>query len=91
MAKGFVHTVYRDGKWINQVEEGNELGGAHAATNEAAVTAGRLRAQRDKTEHLIHAKDGTISERNSYGSDPVGAHPRSPTGQHGGQDSVRST
>jgi hypothetical protein len=69
MAKGFIHTVYRDGKWINQVEEGNELGGAHAATNETAVTAGRSRAQRDKTEHLIHTKDGTILERNSYGND----------------------
>ncbi len=25
---------------------------------------------REKTEHLIHKKDGTIGERNSYGNDP---------------------
>jgi Uncharacterized protein conserved in bacteria (DUF2188) len=71
MAKGFIHTVYKNGKWINQVEEGNELGGAHAATKEVAGAAGRSRAQQDKTEHVIHNQDGTISERNSYGNDPA--------------------
>jgi hypothetical protein len=25
---------------------------------------------RERTEHLIHNLDGTIAERNSYGSDP---------------------
>lgn len=32
MAQSFVHTVYKDAKWINEIEDGNELGGAHAAT-----------------------------------------------------------
>ena len=68
MAKGFIHTVYKDEKWINLVEEGNELGGAHAATREAAIAAGRSRAQKDSTEHVIHNQDGMISERNSYGN-----------------------
>lgn len=27
-------------------------------------------AKNDGVEHLIHNKDGTISERNSYGNDP---------------------
>ena len=27
-------------------------------------------AQRTKTEHVIQNMDGTIAERNSYGSDP---------------------
>jgi hypothetical protein len=27
-------------------------------------------AKARKTEHLIHNMDGTIAERNSYGSDP---------------------
>jgi hypothetical protein len=26
---------------------------------------------RDKAEHIIHKQDGTIGERNSYGSDPT--------------------
>lgn len=69
MAKGFIHTVWKSEEWINEVEEGPEFGGSHA-TKEEAVAAGRRRAQADKTEHMIHNQDGTISERNSYGNDP---------------------
>jgi hypothetical protein len=68
MARGFIHTVFKDDQWINEVEEGNALGGAHA-TKEEAVSAGRARAQQDNTEHVIHNQDGTIGERNSYGND----------------------
>jgi hypothetical protein len=70
MAAGFIHTVYKNGQWVNEVEEGSEFGGAHAM-KEDAVAAGRARAQQDKTEHVIHNQDGTISERNSYGRDPA--------------------
>lgn len=70
MAKGFIHTVYKNEQWINELEEGSEFGGAHA-TKEDAVAAGRERAKQDKTEHVIHNQDGTIGERNSYGRDPV--------------------
>ena len=70
MAKGFIHTVYKDQQWINEVEEGPEIGGVHARKDEA-VQAGRARAQQDRTEHVIHNEDGTIGERNSYGNDPV--------------------
>jgi Uncharacterized protein conserved in bacteria (DUF2188) len=70
MARGFIHTVFKDDQWINEVEEGNAFGGAHA-TKEEAVSAGRARAQQDNTDHLIHNQDGTISERNSYGNDPA--------------------
>jgi hypothetical protein len=70
MAKGFIHTVFKGGEWINEVEEGSAFGGPHR-TKDAAVSEGRERAKRDKTEHAIHNQDGTISERNSYGRDPV--------------------
>jgi hypothetical protein len=70
MAKGFIHTVYKNDQWINEVEEGDAFGGPHA-TKEEAVSAGRARAQQDNTEHVIHNQDGTIGERNSYGSDRV--------------------
>jgi hypothetical protein len=36
-----------------------------------AVSAGRDLAKIRSTEHVIHNQDGTISERNSYGSDPA--------------------
>lgn len=69
MAAGFVHTVFKNGQWVNEVEGGEELGSGYA-TKEDAIAAGRDRADRDKTEHLIHNQDGTISQRNSYGGDP---------------------
>ena len=68
MANGFVHTVYENNQWINEVEDGGEIGGLHA-TKEEAVRAGRARAQHDQTEHVIPNQDGTISGRNSYGND----------------------
>jgi hypothetical protein len=70
MADGFVHTVYKNGQGVNESEGGEEFGGSHS-TKEETVAAGRARAQQDKTEHVIHDQDGTISERNSYGNDPA--------------------
>ena len=68
MADGFVHTVYKNEQWVNEIEGGAEFGGSFA-TKEEAVSAGRSRAQSDKTEHVIHNQDGIISERNSYSND----------------------
>jgi hypothetical protein len=70
MADGFVHTVYRDGHWVNEIEGDGTVGGIHA-TKEEAVSVGRARAHQDQTEHVIHNQDGTISGRNSYGNDPA--------------------
>jgi Uncharacterized protein conserved in bacteria (DUF2188) len=71
MADGFVHTVHRDGSWVNEIEgdEGALL--ASHATKHVAVAAGRDEAIRRKTEHVIHNEDGSIDERNSYGGDPA--------------------
>ena len=71
MAEGFIHTVYKNDEWVNEFEQGAELGLPHA-TKEEAVAAGRTRAKSDKTEHVIHNQDGTIGERNSYGGDSAG-------------------
>jgi Uncharacterized protein conserved in bacteria (DUF2188) len=71
VAKGFVHTVYKRETWLNEIEEGQELSGTYA-TKDEAVSAGRVRAKSEKTEHVIHNQDGTIGERNSYGNDPRG-------------------
>ena len=70
MATGFVHTVYKQGKWLNEIEGGDELA-IRFVTKEVATEAGRQEAIARNTEHVIHNQDGTISERNSYGYDPV--------------------
>jgi hypothetical protein len=69
MTRGWVHTVPRDGNWVNEIEDGEVLGGHDR--KEDAVAAGRDEAIRRQTEHVIHNADGTIAERNSYGSDPT--------------------
>ena len=73
MADGYVHTVYKNGTWLNEIEGGSELPGTHA-TKEAAVAEGRRAAMQRKTEHVIHNEDGTFGERNSYGNDPASRH-----------------
>jgi hypothetical protein len=70
MADGFVHTVYRDGRWINEVE-GVERASSTHDTKDEAVRAGRDLARSKKTEHVIHNLDGKIGERHSYGNDPA--------------------
>ena len=70
MAEGFVHTVNRDGRWMNSVEGDQAPLPDSFDTKEDAVEAGRAEARRRKTEHVIHNQDGSIAERNSYGSDP---------------------
>ena len=70
MTAGDVHTVHRDGKWLNTIEGGDDAGGTHA-TKEEAVAAGRDLARSRKAEHLIHNLDGKIGERQSYGNDPT--------------------
>jgi transcriptional regulator with XRE-family HTH domain len=65
-----VHTVPREsGGWATKVD-GASRASATFDTKAEAVAAGRERARNDRVEHLIHNKDGRISERNSYGNDP---------------------
>ncbi len=67
MADGFIHTVHKNGNWLNEVEGARgEIPGRHR-TKRAAVTAGRARARRGKTEHVIHKLNGEVGERRSYG------------------------
>jgi hypothetical protein len=71
MARGWIHTVHRDGRWLNDEEDGVAAIGHSYADKHSAVLAGRDIARRRRTEHVIHNLDGTIAERNSYGSDPL--------------------
>jgi hypothetical protein len=67
MASG-VHTVHKDGLWINEVQ-GEPVDGGFLR-KEDAVRAGREAAVARGAEHSIHDLDGTIGEKNSYGGDP---------------------
>ena len=71
MAAGFVHTVNKNGTWVNKIEGEDEPLPADHPTKQVAVAAGRDEAIMRKTEHVIHDEYGKIGERNSYGGDPV--------------------
>ncbi|MDD4238030.1 MAG: DUF2188 domain-containing protein [Desulfotomaculaceae bacterium] len=65
-----VHTVpNKNGGWDNK-REGSSRASSHADTKAEATAYGRQLAQNSKTEHVIHNKDGKISQKNSYGNDP---------------------
>ena len=69
MATPAIHTVPAGERWENK-RAGEDTVLSQHDTKEAAAAAGRQQAMRDKAEHIIHKQDGTIGERNSYGSDP---------------------
>ena len=62
-----VHTVHKDGLWINEVQ-GEPVDGGFLR-KEDAVRAGRDAAIARGAEHSVHNLDGTIGEKNSYGHD----------------------
>jgi hypothetical protein len=64
-----VHTVPHGDGWANR-REGADRVSKVFPTKAEAQEAGRETARREHTEHLIHKRDGTIGERNSYGNDP---------------------
>ncbi len=70
MTKGDIHTVHRDGKWVNEVEGGQRASNS-AVTKAEAQAKGRDMAKDRKVEHHVHNLDGKIGERNSYGNDPA--------------------
>ncbi len=64
-----VHTVPHGDGWANR-REGSDKVSKNFDTKSMAQEAGRKTAKLEKTEHVIHKKDGTIGEKNSYGNDP---------------------
>ena len=68
-SKKDIHTVPSEDGWANR-REGSERATSTHGTKAEAQAAGRTAAKKDGVEHLIHRKDGTIGERNSYGNDP---------------------
>ncbi|MDE0353867.1 MAG: DUF2188 domain-containing protein [bacterium] len=69
MSKPPVRTVPHDKGWANR-RDGSSRVSKVFSTKAAAQAAGRKTAKREKTEHIIHNKDGRIGSRNSYGRGP---------------------
>jgi Uncharacterized protein conserved in bacteria (DUF2188) len=67
--KGDVHVVSDEGRWRVNVERSDRARSIHD-TQAAARAAGRDIARRNKSELLVHGRDGKVRERHSYGHDP---------------------
>lgn len=70
MSKKDVHITPRDdGKWNTKVE-GNERASSVHDTQKDAIDAGRDIAKKNKSENVIHNREGKIRDKDSYGNDP---------------------
>lgn len=68
------HVVPHKGAWAVRAEGSERVTSRHT-TQSAAIGAARTIAQNQKSEMFIHAKNGQIRERNTYGPDqcpPIG-------------------
>jgi len=63
------HVVKREEGWAVR-GEGNSRDTSHHSTQEEAAAVAREIARKQKSEVLIHVRDGRIRERDSYGNDP---------------------
>lgn len=63
------HVVPRDGQWAVQGAGASRATAVHDTQAEAAKHAREI-AQRQRTEIIVHGRDGRIRERDSFGSDP---------------------
>ena len=65
-----IHVVPHEDGWATKREGGQRSGSVHNTQREAIERA-RDQAIRDKVEVVIHRRDGTIRDSDSYGNDPV--------------------
>jgi len=73
MTKKNIHTVYNKGRemWETKKEgQAKPLASSHTKT--AAEEKSVREAKKAEVEHVIHNKDGKISDKDSYGND---SHP----------------
>lgn len=69
MKKRTPHIVPRDGNWAVQRENAARASSLHR-TQADAIAAGRQIARAERTELVIHGRDGKIRDKDSYGKDP---------------------
>jgi uncharacterized protein YdaT len=70
MTKKDVHVVPHPEGWATQTE-GASKAGAVFDTQAEAIARARSQAKRQDVEVVIHRKDGTIRDSDSYGNDPL--------------------
>ena len=58
-----------NGGW-NVIRGGSDRASAHANTKAEAESIGRTISQNQKTEFVVHGKDGRIQRSDSHGNDP---------------------
>lgn len=69
MTKNNQHVVRRPDGWAVKSEGGQRASSVHR-TQQEAIDAGREVARNQKSELLVHGRNGRIRERDSYGNDP---------------------
>jgi len=71
MSKLNTHVVASIGGGWSVRKTGSDRAEKTFGTKDEAVRYGRKVARERNTELVVHRKDGMISERNTYGSDPA--------------------
>lgn len=69
MTKKDIHVVPHKDGWATK-SEGASRAGSVTKTQQQAIDVAREQAKREKVEVVIHRKDGTIRDSDSYGNDP---------------------
>ncbi len=64
-----VHVTPRDDGWA-VMREGNQRASSVHPTQKEAEKVGRQAARKDRTEFVLHNRQGEIRQRDSYGDDP---------------------
>jgi hypothetical protein len=63
------HVVPRDGQWAVRGEGNSRLTSIHG-TQADAIDAARAISQHQRSELVIHGRDGKIRDKDSHGHDP---------------------
>lgn len=64
-----VHVVSHEDGWAVK-KEGNQRASSVHPTQKAAIDSGRDAARLERSELVIHRRDGRIRDKDSYGNDP---------------------
>jgi len=68
--KPAVHVISNPRGGWSVKKEGAERASAVRTTQQDAIKTGRALSKAEKTELVIHRKDGTIQQKDSHGKDP---------------------
>ena len=63
------HVVPHKDGWAIRGDGNSRVSSTHS-TQKEAIAAARQTAQNQKSEMLVHGRNGQIRDRNSYGNDP---------------------